>query len=113
MQGVLVLHFFYVDVELLQKLLVFLYLSSLLYSACSLFASLSSVQRDAAIKLCRMCFWERKCKFLFWGSFGSLRLMLRLQTMKQKKKQILILENQEVMGYEMWHSAWEKTIPWV
>lgn len=39
--------------------------------------------------------------------------MLRLQTMKQKKKQILILENQEVMGYEMWHSAWEKTIPWV
>lgn len=28
-------------------------------------------------------------------------------------KQTLILENPEVMGYEMWHSGWERAAPWV
>lgn len=39
--------------------------------------------------------------------------MLKLQTMKKRKKQTLVLENHEVMGYEMQHSSREKTAPWV
>lgn len=32
---------------------------------------------------------------------------------EKKKKQTLILQNHEVMGYEMRHSRWERTAPWI
>lgn len=28
-------------------------------------------------------------------------------------KQTLILQNPEVMGYEVWHSGWGRAAPWV
>lgn len=53
---------------------------------CNLPAPLSLVLTAGAVKLCRMCLWQRKCQVLLWGSSGTLRVMLKLQTMKRKRK---------------------------